>query len=321
MGILSRAVPSLARRGSNDAKAEEAGSKGSAAVKEDRRKKPRTQAEEDAVREFRRLLAEMIGESPPDESDELETETSATRNEEFTEPAHATFAMNPGETAQVSGAATDAYEYAENVPNLSSATAFEEDTTDAPEEGQINSASVTEVAADLSLAMAFYEDTSDPPGEDQIYPASVTEAYETDPSSAAAFQEDPTDASEEDQINSASVTEPEPLSQSILLTPPEKQTTPGSLDSEWVRLELKDGRCLEAWRRSSPSTGQQLLILDVVTTYDSQGTEISSRPADSFIYRSEVIAINGSKIHQVQRKASTVSPSSNDQTPIEKERK
>jgi hypothetical protein len=95
---------------------------------------------------------------------------------------------------------------------------------------------------------------------------------------------------------------------------------PGSLDPEWVRLELKDGRCLEAWRRSSPSTGQQLLILDVVTTFDSQGKKIESSPADSFTYRSDVISINGSMIHPAQPQPSTVSPSSTDETPTQKER-
>jgi hypothetical protein len=317
MGILSRAVPSLMKRGSNDAKAEEAGSKGSAAVMEDRRKKPRTAAEEEAVAEFRRLLAEMIGESPYDESDELETEPSATGHEEFTQPDNSTFAMNSQEAAQVIGPATDTYEHAESVPDLSFATASEENTPHGSEEEQINSASMTEtVTADLSDAMAFHEDTTDPPGEDQIYPTSVTEPT-ADLSSAAALH---AKAPAEDQNNSASVIEPESISQQTLLKPPEKQIKAGSVDPEWLRIQLKDGRCLEAWRRSSPSTSQQLLILDVVTTFDSLGKEIPGTASDSFIYRSEVIAINGSKILQPQRKGTTVNPSSNDQTPIEKER-
>ncbi len=288
MDILGRAVPSLVRRGPDNAKAELAEGKWSAGM-EDRRKKPRTAAEEEAVREFRRLLADMLGEPPPDESQELDSETQATRDEDFTKPADATFAMTSGEAAQVNGAATDESQHAEDI-------------------------------ADLVPTAVFVEDATDVPGEDQIFAVAVTETGVAESSSVTAFQ-DTADVPEEDPINWASVIEPEPVDQETLLSRSEKQTTASSPDPEWVRIKLKDGRCLDAWRRSSPSTGQQLLLLDVVTTFDSQGKEISGSPGDSFTYRSEVISINGSKVQQVQRKVSgAVNPSSNDETPIEKER-
>ncbi len=248
MGILGRvSVPLLVGRGASDAKAARAGGKASAAAMED----------DAVVAEFRRVLAEMLGEWPPEDSDELEPETEGRRDQDFTEPAHVIFAMNSSEAAKVDNTVTDAYQHGERSAYLSPATPSQEDTAD---------------------------------------------------------------AAEEDQINPASVIEPDAVSQENLVID-EPQTTPASVDRERVRIELKDGRRLEAWRRSSPSIGPQLLILDVIGAFDAQGKEIPSSPADSFTFRSEVIAINGSRIHQVQCKASTLgNPSPNDETPEEKER-
>jgi hypothetical protein len=316
MGILGdRAV----RRGSNDAKTEEAGNKGSADVLEDRRKKPRTAAEEEAVRNFRRLLAQMLGEPPPDEGD-LNPRVHATRDEEFI-PGNTTFATDHGDVAQVDGPAADASQHAEDTASLSSETAFREDITGVPGEDKINQTAVSETdTASLSSETAFREDITGVPGEDKINQTSVIETDTASLSSETAFREDITGVSGEDKINPTSVIETDAVSQETVVGQPEKQTTPGSVDPEWVRIELKDGRRLEAWKRSAPSNGQQLLILDVITTFDSEGKEISGSPADSFVYRTEVIAINGSKIDQVERTATRVNPSHNDETPTEKER-
>ncbi|MEA2506259.1 MAG: hypothetical protein QOH48_877 [Actinomycetota bacterium] len=262
MGILGRvSVPRFVGRGANDAKAADAEDKASGAVMEDRRRHKRTAAEEEAVLEFRRLLAEMLGESPPDEAAELDPEpvTEATRDQGFSEPAAITFAVDHSGLAEVTDTATSAPQDEEGSLDLSPATPLQEDTTD---------------------------------------------------------------AAEEDQINPPSVIEPDPIIQEDLDIEDEQQITPVSADRERVRIELKDGRRLEAWRRSSPSTDVRLLILDVITAFDSQAKEIPSTPADSFIFRSEVFAINGAPIHQEQQSnaSALVNPSPHDQTPEEKER-
>jgi hypothetical protein len=55
-----------------------------------------------------------------------------------------------------------------------------------------------------------------------------------------------------------------------------------------VRLQLEDGRSLEGFTRESSSTNPELVILDVVTTFDPNGNEAPPKPSDSFILRSEI---------------------------------
>jgi hypothetical protein len=260
MGILGRvSVPRFVGRGANDAKAEGAGGKGSGAVLEDRRKHKRTAAEEDAVAEFRRLLAEMLGESPPEDAAELEPESEATHDQDFTQPIAMPFPVDYSQPAEVHDTAIDAFQVGEGSVDLAPAAPLEEDTTD---------------------------------------------------------------AADEDQINSAPFIVPDPVDQENLAMDDEQQIVPVSVDRERVRIDLKDGRRLEAWRRSSPSTDARLLIVDVITAFDAGGEEIPGTPADSFIFRSEVLAINGSPIHQEQQSNASAldNPSPHDQTPEEKER-
>lgn len=251
MGILSRVSPRFVGREVDGAKADGGEGKAPAAVMEERRKHKRTPAEDEAVAEFRRLLAEMLGESAPEESDQLEPEPEATSLQDFTETTAVTFALGPSEAAEVTDIATDS-------------------STDDYLDG----------AGSASL----------PPG---------------------LFQEEITDDAEEDEISPASVIEGDPISQEGPTIDDEQQITPISIDRERVRIDLKDGRRIEAWRRSSPSTDRRLLILDVIAVSDPQGKDIPSTPADSFIYRSEVSSIDPS---------SPDNSSPNHPTPEEKER-
>jgi hypothetical protein len=58
-----------------------------------------------------------------------------------------------------------------------------------------------------------------------------------------------------------------------------------------VRLQLEDGRSLEGFTRESASTDSELVILEVVTTFDPNGKEAPPRPSDSFILRSEIASM------------------------------
>jgi hypothetical protein len=58
-----------------------------------------------------------------------------------------------------------------------------------------------------------------------------------------------------------------------------------------VRLQLEDGRLLEGFTRKSSSTNPDLVILDVVATFDPNGKEEPPRPSDSFILRSEIASM------------------------------
>jgi hypothetical protein len=58
-----------------------------------------------------------------------------------------------------------------------------------------------------------------------------------------------------------------------------------------VRLQLEDGRSLEGFTRKSSSTDPELVILDVVATFDPNGKEAPPRPSDSFILRSEIASM------------------------------
>jgi cytochrome c556 len=222
---------------------ETAGDQGSTAVLEDRRRHKRTTAEDDAVTEFRRLLADMMGESPAD-SEQLEPEAEAVPARDSIEPTPFAF------------------------PEASE-TGITEATT----------IGITEAT------------TSD---ESQLQDSSA------DPSPETPVSQETADAGQEQDINPTSFNEPDPDEQEIAPIDDERQTVPVPVDRDRVEIELKDGRRLDAWRRSSPSTGRQMLILDVIAAFDSHGEEIPSTPADSFIFRSEVNTINGSWIHQVQ---------------------
>lgn len=274
MGILDRvSVPRFAGRG-DGAKADGAGGKASAAVMEDRRKHKRTPAEDEAVAEFRRLLAEMLGEPAPEDSAEPEPETETAGDHASTETAVFAFPA-PSEAGEVTDTLPDPFP--DTLPDP-----FPESLTD-----------------------GFTETLPDPSAD------TFLDGESADPAPATPLQEDTTDAREEDKVNPTSVLEQDPIIEEDLAIDDEQQITPVSVDRERVRIDLKDGRRLEAWRRTSPSTDQRLLIMDVIAVFDSQGKEIPSTPADSFIFRSEVIAINGSR-------PGNTSP--NHQTPEEKER-
>jgi hypothetical protein len=58
-----------------------------------------------------------------------------------------------------------------------------------------------------------------------------------------------------------------------------------------VRLQLEDGRSLEGFTRESGSTDSELVILDVIATFDPNGKEAPARPSDSFILRSEIASM------------------------------
>jgi hypothetical protein len=57
---------------------------------------------------------------------------------------------------------------------------------------------------------------------------------------------------------------------------------------ERVHVQLVDGRSLDGWIRDAGSDDQQLLVLDLITSYDSKGNEIPGSSTDSFILRSEI---------------------------------
>jgi hypothetical protein len=59
-----------------------------------------------------------------------------------------------------------------------------------------------------------------------------------------------------------------------------------------VRLQLEDGRSLEGFTRESGSADSELVILDVIATFDHNGKEAPPRPSDSFILRSEIASMH-----------------------------
>jgi hypothetical protein len=69
---------------------------------------------------------------------------------------------------------------------------------------------------------------------------------------------------------------------------PAPETVPAP---ERVRLQLADGRCLEGYKRNSPSTSPHLVILDILAAFDQDGNAAPTRPSDSFILESEISSI------------------------------
>jgi hypothetical protein len=72
---------------------------------------------------------------------------------------------------------------------------------------------------------------------------------------------------------------------------PEAAAGPAANGRERVRLGLSDGRSLEGWRRDPGSEDEQLLILDVIAAFDSEGNEAPTSRADSFILRNEITSL------------------------------
>jgi hypothetical protein len=52
---------------------------------------------------------------------------------------------------------------------------------------------------------------------------------------------------------------------------------------DYVRVWVRNGRCVEGWRRQGLSRDARVLLLDVAVVYDSHGNETPTTPLDSFL--------------------------------------
>ncbi|MDP9235159.1 MAG: hypothetical protein M3P01_11520 [Actinomycetota bacterium] len=86
----------------------------------------------DTVEQSYRVLSDMLGESPPEDPDELEPDAEASRDQDSTEPA------------EMNGSPADAHQHGRDSADLSPATPSQEETSDAADGNEINQAGVIE---------------------------------------------------------------------------------------------------------------------------------------------------------------------------------
>jgi hypothetical protein len=97
----------------------------------------------ETVEQSYRVLSDMLGESPPEDSEELQPDAEARHDQDPTEPGVATFPVT-SEAAEINGSPTDVDEHGPEPADLSPATPSQQDTSDAAEGNEINPAAVIE---------------------------------------------------------------------------------------------------------------------------------------------------------------------------------
>jgi hypothetical protein len=95
------------------------------------------------VEQSYRVLSDMLGESPPEDPAELEPETEARRDQDFTEPGGVSSHVSSSESA-MNGTPTDAHQRGGESADLSPATPSQQDTRDATEGTDTDPAAVIE---------------------------------------------------------------------------------------------------------------------------------------------------------------------------------
>jgi hypothetical protein len=147
---------------------------------------------------------------------------------------------------------------------------------------------VVQTAADLDGDQTSASDT--PPPDDENDDA---EASEPSSDEAPDFSTPPSDASDGedsqeiggDRRGEESEADPADVDAEVAATPTL------FAERERVIVQLADGRSLEGWKRVSGAANESLLILDVITAFDSEGNHAPTTRADSFILRSEITSI------------------------------
>jgi hypothetical protein len=92
----------------------------------------------ETVEQSYRVLSDMLGESPPEDSDELEPETEAQRDQDSNEPGDVTFPVT-SEAAEINGSPNDVHQHWPVSANPSPTTPSQQDTS-AAEGNDINPA-------------------------------------------------------------------------------------------------------------------------------------------------------------------------------------
>jgi hypothetical protein len=97
----------------------------------------------ETVEQSYRVLSDMLGESPPEDSEELEPDAGARREQEPTESGDETFPAS-SEAAETNSPPTDVHEQGPAAADPPPETASQQDTSDAAEGSEINPPAVTE---------------------------------------------------------------------------------------------------------------------------------------------------------------------------------